>query len=155
MKGSIAIGSRRTTPTAPVAAAVVSELHVAPRNTPCCQSRDWTTSGTVVLRRPPKMIALIGTPCGSSYSGASMSTLSIGVQNRLLGWLDTTPSCGVQSSVRQLVRCAGGSVVIPSHQTSPSSVRATLVNTERPLATARIALGLVCQPVPGATPKRP
>ncbi len=44
---------------------------------------------------------------------------------------------------------------MPSHQTSPSSVSATLVNSELPLAMVRIALGLVCQPVPGATPKRP
>ena len=35
MKGSIAIGSRRTTPTAPVAAAVVSEESVAPMKVPC------------------------------------------------------------------------------------------------------------------------
>src|SRR5919199_1470350 len=94
MKGSIAIGSRRTTPTAPVAAAVVSELSVAPRKTPCCQSRACATSGTVLLRRPPKMIALIGTPCGSSYSRALIVTLSIGVQKRLFGWLEGTPLSG-------------------------------------------------------------
>jgi hypothetical protein len=39
MKGSIAIGSRRTTPTAPTAAAVVSEERVAPTKTPWFQSR--------------------------------------------------------------------------------------------------------------------
>jgi hypothetical protein len=37
-KGSIAIGSRRTRPTAPVAAAVVSEAIVAPKYTPWFQS---------------------------------------------------------------------------------------------------------------------
>ena len=84
-----------------------------------------------------------------------MSTFSVGVQNRLLGWLETTPLSGVQSSCFQLVRCAGGSLVMPSHHTSPSSVSATLVKTECPLSTARMALGFVCQPVPGATPKRP
>jgi hypothetical protein len=113
------------------------------------------TSGIVVFRRPPKMIALIGTPSGSSYSGAKIVTLWIGVQNRLLGWLEGTPLSGVQSSCLQLVRWAGGSLVMPSHQTSPSSVSATLVKTEPPFSTARIAFGLVCQPVPGATPKRP
>ena len=41
----MAIGSRRTTPTAPVAAAVVSEPIVAPTNTPCSKSRLWNTSG--------------------------------------------------------------------------------------------------------------
>ena len=44
---------------------------------------------------------------------------------------------------------------MPSHQMSPSSVSATLVKIELPLAIVRIALGLVCQPVPGATPKKP
>src|SRR3712207_2414822 len=62
MKGSIANGSRRTTPTAPVAAAVVSEDSVAPMKTPWFQSRASVTSGIVVLRRPPKRIAEIGTP---------------------------------------------------------------------------------------------
>ena len=38
---------------------------------------------------------------------------------------------------------------------SPSSVSATLVNTELPLLMVRIALGLVCSLVPGATPKKP
>ena len=65
-KGSIAIGSRRTTPTLPVAAAVVSEPSVAPKNTPFIQLNACMTSGIVVARRPPKMIALIGTPFGSS-----------------------------------------------------------------------------------------
>ena len=62
---------------------------------------------------------------------------------------------GVQSRPFQSVRWAGGSSVIPSHQMSPSSVSATLVNSELPLAMVRIALGLVPQPVPGATPNRP
>ncbi len=44
---------------------------------------------------------------------------------------------------------------MPSHQMSPSSVSATLVNSELPLAIVRIALGLVSHPVPGATPNRP
>ncbi len=38
--GSIAIGSRRTRPTAPAAAAVVSEAIVAPKYTPWFQSND-------------------------------------------------------------------------------------------------------------------
>ncbi len=44
---------------------------------------------------------------------------------------------------------------MPSHQMSPSSVSATLVNTELPRLMVRIALGLVCSLVPGATPKKP
>ncbi len=155
MNGSIANGSRRTTPTAPVAAAVVSEDSVAPMNTPWFQSRAWLISGIVVLRRPPNRMAEIGTPFGSSYSGARIGHWVIGVQNRLLGWLLGSSESGVQSRPFQSVRWAGGSSVMPSHQTSPSSVSATLVKTELPLSMARIALGLVSQPVPGATPNRP
>ena len=44
---------------------------VAPKYTPCAQLNDYMTSGTVVARRPPKMIALIGTPFGSSHFGES------------------------------------------------------------------------------------
>ena len=80
MNGSIAIGSRRTTPTWPVAAAVVSLDRVAPMNVPCVQSRASVTSGIVVLRRPPNRMASIGTPRGSSYSGARMGHCLIGVQ---------------------------------------------------------------------------
>src|SRR5919206_4681861 len=155
MNGSIAIGSRRTTPTWPTAAAVVSLDSVAPMYTPCIQSRASVTSGTVVLRRPPNRIAEIGTPFGSSYSGARIGHWVIGVQNREFGCDEGSSDSGVQSCFFQLVRCAGGSSVMPSHQTSPSSVRATLVNTELPLSMVRIALGLVSQPVPGATPNRP
>ena len=80
MNGSIAIGSRRTTPTAPTAAAVVSEESVAPMKVPWFQSRASVTSGMVVLRRPPKRIASIGTPRGSSYSSARIEHCLIGVQ---------------------------------------------------------------------------
>ena len=44
---------------------------------------------------------------------------------------------------------------MPSHQMSPSSVSATLVNTELPRSMVRMAFGLVFQFVPGATPKNP
>src|SRR5215212_10629878 len=108
MKGSIAIGSRRTTPTSPLAAAVVSEDSVAPRKTPWTQSRASYTRGTVVLRRPPKRIAEIGTPFGSSYSGAMIGHCMIGVQKRELGCDEGSSDVGVQSRPFQSVRCAGG-----------------------------------------------
>src|SRR5690349_17324049 len=155
MNGSMANGSRRTTPTAPVAAAVVSDDRVAPMNTPWFQSRASVTSGIVVLRRPPNRMAEIGTPLGSSYSGARIGHWVIGVQKRLFGWLEGSSLSGVQSRPFQSVRWAGGSSVMPSHQMSPSSVRATFVKTELPLSIVRMALGLVSQPVPGATPNRP
>ena len=61
---------------------------------------------------------------------------------------------GVQSLPCQSIRCAGGSFVMPSHQMSPSSVRAQFVKTEF-CSIVFIAFGLVSSPVPGATPKKP
>ena len=92
---------------------------------------------------------------GSSYSAAIIGHCLAGVQKRLFGWLETSPDSGVQSRPFQSVRCAGASLVMPSHHTSPSSVRATLVKIELPFSTVRMALGLVSSPVPGATPNRP
>ena len=66
----MAKGSRRKLPTAPAWAAVVSDAMMEPRNTPCSQSNASVTSGTTVERRPPNSIAEIGTPAGSSHSGA-------------------------------------------------------------------------------------
>src|SRR3954454_20460605 len=117
MNGSIAIGSRRTTPTAPVAAAVGSDDRVPPMKVPWVQSRASVTSGIVVLRRPPNRMASIGTPFGSSYSGARIGHCLIGVQYRLLGWLDSLPEPGVHGSrFHHVARCWLFSS--PSHQTS-------------------------------------
>ena len=78
------------------------------------------------------------------------------MQYRLFGWLDRRRPAvlGVQSLPFQSVTWAG-SFSMPSHQMSPSSVRATLVKTELPFSMVRIALGLVFSLVPGATPKKP
>src|SRR6478735_5496788 len=86
MNGSIAIGSRRTMPTCPVAAAVISEPIVAPRYTPWIQLNAWKTSGIVFARRPPKIIALIGTPFELFASEASAGLLLMGAVKRLFGW---------------------------------------------------------------------
>src|SRR5688572_28433495 len=153
-KGSIANGSKRSLPTAPACAAVVSEAIVAPRNTPCSQPNASRTSGTTVDRRPPNRNASIGTPAGSSHSGAIDGHCAAGVVKRAFGCAAGPSDAGVQSLPCQSIRCAGGSSVIPSHQTSPSSVLAQLVNSELARIDA-IALGLVCSPVPGATPKKP
>src|ERR1051325_3759264 len=52
------------------------------------------------------------------------------------------------------MHCSGGSLVFPSHHTSPSGKRATLVKIVF-FDIDAIALGLVCQFVPGTTPKYP
>src|SRR5512138_1066596 len=152
MKGSIAIGSRRTPSLSPVAAAVVSEPIVAARYVPCSQLNDWSTSGIVVERRPPKMSAEIGTPFGSWANRDSAGLFDIGAVKRLFGWAAFSFDPLVQGSPFQSIISAGGSVSFPSHHTSPSFVRATFVkNVSRSIDF--IAFGFVFVFVPGTTPK--
>src|SRR3954447_14864932 len=152
--GSVATGSRRGLPTAPAAAAVVSEPMIEARNTPWFQSKASVISGITDERRPPTRMAEIGTPTGSSHSGAMAGSCAAGAVNRALGWAAGVSDAGVQSLPRQSVRWAGGSSVMPSHQTSPSSVRAVLVKIEF-ASTDSMALRFVLALVPGATPKKP
>src|SRR5512143_4185944 len=110
----------------------------------------------VVARRPPKINALIGTPSGASHAGSMVGHCDAGAVKRELGCAAFAPVCLAISGVH-LLPCqsrhsAGGSSVIPSHQTPPSGVRATLVKIEF-LASVAIALGFVFAEVPGATPK--
>ena len=80
--------------------------------------------------------------------------LQAGAVKRLFGCDDGRPHPGAQSLPFQSMRCAGGSLAIPSHQTSPSSVNATFVKIVL-LAHDKRAFGLVSIAVPGATPKKP
>src|SRR3954451_23030927 len=114
-KGSIANGSRRSWPTAPAAAAVVSEAIVAPTKTPCSHERASYTSGTVAARRPPKRIAEIGTPRGSSHSGAIDGHCAAGTVKRALGGAGGRRLWGVQCEPSQSISSGGGSGVMPSH----------------------------------------
>ncbi len=127
---------------------------IEPRKTPCSQSNASCTSGTTVERRPPNRNASIGTPSGSSHSGAIAGSCAAGAVKRAFGCAAGASDSGVQSSPCQSIRCAGGSLVIPSHHTSPSSVFAQLVKIEFS-ATIFIAFGFVFSLVPGATPKKP
>src|SRR5215471_11443648 len=153
-KGSMAMGSRRRRPTLPAAAAVVSLLVVAPRNVPCCQLKDSVTSGTIFARRPPKRMASIGTPLGSSHSFAMTGHCLAGVVNRAFGWAAGRPDWGFHCRRNQSVSSGGFSSVKPSHQTSPSGVIAQLVKIEF-FVTVSNAFGFDCMLVPGATPKNP
>merc|ERR1712018_581189 len=83
-----------------------------------------------------------------------MGQFSAGEQNLLLGWAAFLPHPGVHSCPSQSVSFSGASFVIPSHQTPPSSVRATLVKTVSFMMDF-IATGFVSSDVPGATPKKP
>ena len=80
----MAIGSKRSLPIVPKAAAVISELMIEPRKTPCSQSKPSRTSGTTVVRRPPNMIASIGTPEGSSQSEEIAGSWLAGAVKRAL-----------------------------------------------------------------------
>src|SRR6478672_3892864 len=151
--GSIAIGSRRTFPTCPTAAAVVSDPIVAPTYTPAVQLKAWYTSGIVVARRPPKTKAPIGTPAGESQWSSMMGLCTIGAVNRAFGCAAgrpvSLPIAGVQRFPCQSTHSAGGVSVIPSHHTPPSGVSATFGKIVFD-ATSAIALGLVRAEVPGA-----
>src|SRR5918997_1098668 len=150
----MAKGSKRTSPTVPAAAAVFSELMIEPRNTPWSHPNDSVTSGTVVARRPPKRMAEMGTPFGSSHSGAMDGHCDAGAVKRALGWAAGRPASGVQSSPFQSMRWSGAGLVRSSHHTSPSSVSAQLVKMQFFVSVA-MAFGLVFSDVPGATPKKP
>src|SRR5919205_965757 len=102
----MAKGSKRSFPTAPAWAAVVSEAMIEPRNTPCCQSKDSWMSGTTEERRPPKRMAEMGTPLGSSHSGAIDGHCDAGHVKRALGWAAVVPDAGVHERPCQSVRCA-------------------------------------------------
>ena len=73
---------------------------------------------------------------------------------RALGCAALRPQPGVQALPCQSVSSCGGSLVSPSHHTSPSGVSATLVKIVS-CVTASRQLGLVNSEVPGATPKAP
>src|SRR5262245_6219992 len=151
--GSIAMGSRRTTPTCPVIAAVVSVLIAEPRNTPWGQSNVSNTSGTTWVRRDPKMNPEMGTPCGSSQFGAIDGHWEASTVNRELGWA-AGPEPRVQGLPGQSTSPAGAVGVSPSHHGSPDGVIATFVKIVFDLTMAA-PFGLVLGLVFGATPKKP
>src|ERR1700682_2563997 len=104
------------------------------------------------------MMALIGTPLGLSHSGSIVGHCAAGAVKRAFGCAAFAPVSFAISGVH-LLPCqsrhsAGGASVIPSHQTPPSGVSATLVKMLF-FASAAIALGFVLFEVPGATPKKP
>src|SRR5262245_32142462 len=147
------MGSRRTTPTWPVMAAVVSVLIADPRNTPWGQSKASKTSGTTRVRREPKMKPEIGTPAGSSPLGAMDGHCAADTVKREFGWAAGAPP-GFHGLPCQSTRPAGGSVPIPSHHGSPDGVMATLVKIVLD-CTMAMPFGLVLGLVLGATPKKP
>src|SRR5882762_10457628 len=104
------------------------------------------------------MIALMGTPVGSSQAGSIVGHCAAGAVKRAFGCaafaLVSLAIAGVHLFPCQSRHSAGGSSVIPSHQTPPSGVSATLVKIEF-VASVAMAFGFVLTEVPGATPKKP
>src|SRR5207247_7559346 len=103
------------------------------------------------------MMALIGTPLGFSQSGSIVGHCEAGAVKRAFGCAAFAPVCFAISGVH-LLPCqsrhsAGGSSVMPSHQTPPSGVNATLVKIEF-FERVIISLGFVLTEVPVATPKK-
>src|SRR5271154_3328229 len=108
----------------------------------------------VEARRPPKMMALMGTPAGSSQNLEMAGLLCAGAVKRELGCAAFSPVAGVQGLPLQSVSRGGTGPSRPSHHTLPSDVTATLVKmvSWEMVATA---LGFDSRLVPGATPKYP
>src|SRR3954451_6862318 len=112
----------------------------------------------VCARLPPKIIALIGTPVGSSHDASIVGHCRAGAAKRAFGCAALAPVFFAISGGHRLPcqssHSAGGLSVMPSHHTPPSGVSAVLVNIVF-LASVAIAFGLVFTDVPGATPKTP
>src|SRR3954452_15800166 len=152
--GSLANGSRRSTPVCPSAAAVVSEAQEDPIKTPCSQSKASFTSGIVLGRRPPNKIAESGTPSGFCQSGSITGHCDAGEVNREFGCAPLRPESGVHSFPCQSIPALGAGIPISSHQTSRSGVSSTLVKIVF-RAKVATAFGFDFTEVPGATPKKP
>src|SRR4029077_2776332 len=107
----------------------------------------------VWARRPPKMMALMGTPLGSSQAASIVGHCFAGAVKRALGCAALAPVflaiSGVQRLPCQSMHSAAGASVMPSHQTPPSGVNPTLVKIVF-FDSVAIALGLVFTEVPGA-----
>src|SRR2546428_4583409 len=91
---------------------------------------------------------------GIVHSGSSEGHCVAATVKRALGCAALRPQSGVHDRPCQSMRCGGGSRVMPSHHTSPSSVSATLVKITLALRVS-MALGFDSYDVPGATPKYP
>ena len=67
---------------------------------------------------------------GDSHAGSIVGHCAAGAQNREFGWAAGFPLPGVHGSLSHDVTSPVGSCPMPSHQTFPSEVSATFVNTE-------------------------
>ena len=110
-------------------------------NTPCSQSKASLTRGMVLALRPPNRKAEMGTPCGFCQLGSITGHWAAGAVKREFGCAALRPASGLHSLPSQSIAWAGAGTPISSHQTSPSSVRATFVKMLLRVKVS-IALGL-------------
>ena len=117
----MANGSRRTTPTWPTMAAVVSDPSVAAMYTPSFQLFASVTNGTVVDRRPPKIIAEIGTlpdrPTSDGHLQGAHGEVCDAICVRSQAPTNRCPYMPLP-----IGQVRGRVLVMPSHHTSPSGV---------------------------------
>jgi hypothetical protein len=113
---------------------------------------DCSTSGIVVARRPPKMIAEIGTPFGSSANFDRLGLLRIGAVKREFGCAAFSGEAGVHGRPFQSVSSGGGRPVhaLPPHVAVGGQRD---VGEDRVAGDVAIAFGFDFMLVPGATPK--
>ena len=112
------MGSRLMTPSSLVAAAVVSDPILAPKNTLFCQLVPSTMRGFKCMRLEPKRIADIGTPCGFSNSGESVGHWYADTVNLELGCAHFVPEAGSQMLPCQSIQFLGITPSEPSHHGS-------------------------------------
>ena len=145
MKGSMAKGSKRTSPTLPAAAAVFSDAHDG--------AQEHTVLPSRRTRSPAERCAGAAaaeedgrdrdSPLGSSHSGAHRpGSGDAGVVKRALGCAAGRFGVGRPVVAAASPRGASGAVrgSCSSHHTSPSSVRATLVKMRVGSPSVRMAL---------------
>ena len=71
-------------------------------------AKAWCTSGMTLGRRPPKRMALIGTPLGSSHSGAMAGHCEAGAVKRAFAWAAGSFEPGSHSLPFQSMSLPGG-----------------------------------------------
>jgi len=125
------MGSRRTLPCAPSAAAVISDSHgcayIDPRTPIECLKYQWHGAGPTAAKND----GADGNPVWIFPRWVNCGHWDAGAVNRALGCAALAPVSaaiwGVHLVPCQLIHSDGGSSVMPSHHTPPSGVSATLV----------------------------
>ena len=148
------MGSRRSCPTFPRRRPLFRYLRLRQGMFRVAKMNASVTSGTMLARRPPNNMASMGTPFGSSHSGAITGHCPAGVVKRAFGCAAFRPDSGDQGRRNQSMRWAG----FFSHPFPPdvSVFRHGAVGKNGILLSqSALRLRSISCCVPGATPKNP